>query len=347
LTTGRATEQAATALGASFPVLKGNAGLFSSLTFGQVGNWLDPVPADVIAVGLVVGARPVGLALGHLQPGRTEAVLTSIAVAPAFRRKGLGKRLLDAWLAEASGRGATRCVASYIEAMSGRVAFESLLADSGWTPPCATGLVVVGRVGRMVDAVRSWSSVTDRLAVSRTYSFDPLDLTAADVAEVDRYLADPEAADMRGPLRQTERLARDFSIVIRREGRLVGWVLAAETHRPLLDGATNGPAIRYLEAYLDPAHRRGGIMVGAYYHCYAKQMAQLGGDSIAVYYTSHETRPRMVALSQRRFAPIAERVDPILSSRMSLNSTEYDADGGARPETSRVEQAGLEESYMM
>lgn len=318
LADSRARGQAALALRASFPVLEGNAGLFSSLTFGQIGNWLNPVPDDVIAVGAVIGARPVGLALGTLRPGRSEAVLTSIAVAPAFRRQGLGGRLLDAWGGEATRRGAATCTASYIEAMSGRESLEALLSASGWTVPRATGLVVVGRVGKMVDAGSSWSSVSDRLAVSRTYSFEPLDLTADDVAAVERYLADPEAADMLGPLHQSGQLARDFSIVIRRNGRLVGWVLAAETHRPLLDGAINEPAIRYLEAYLDPAHRQGGIMVGAYHHCYSKQMAKLGRDSIAVYYTSHETRPRMVALSQRRFAPIAERVDAILSSSVSL-----------------------------
>jgi GNAT superfamily N-acetyltransferase len=311
-------EQATMPQAASFPVLKGNARLFSSLTFGQIGNWLSPVPDDVIAVGLVVSARPVGLAIGFLEPGKPRATLTSIVVTPTFRRRGLGRRLLDAWQAEAFARGASACVASYVEAMSGRKNLEALLADAGWTAPRATGLVVVGRVGRMVEAGRSWPSVTDRLAVSRTYTFDPLELTATDVAAVERYLADPEAADMLGPLHQSEQLARDFSITIRRDGRLVGWLVAAETHRPLLDGPTNEPAIRYLEAYIDPLHRQSGIMVGAYYHCYAKQMALLGRDSIAVYYTSHENRPRMVALTRRRFAAIAERVDTILGVGISL-----------------------------
>lgn len=323
-------EQAATPQAASFPVLKGNAILFSSFTFGQIGGWLNPVPDDVIAVGLVVSARPVGLAIGFLQSGKPRATLISIVVAPTSCRQGLGRRLLDAWQAEASARGASSCTASYIEAMSGREGLEALLADAGWSAPRTTGLVVVGRVGRMVDAGRSWSSVTDRLAVSRTYTFDPLELTATDVAAVEHYLADPEAADMLGPLHQSEHLARDFSIAIRRDGRLVGWLVAAETRRPLLDGAAKEPAIRYLEAYIDPLHRQSGIMVGAYYHCYAKQLALLGRDSIAVYYTSHENRPRMVALTQRRFEPIAERVDAILSVSVSLIGLEYNTQNNVR-----------------
>ena len=311
---GREAEQAARYPRASFPVLKGHAGLFASLTFGQVGGWLEPVPDHVIAVGLIAGARPIGLALGTLLPGRTQAELLSVAVTPADRRRGLGRRLLEAWQAEARERGAVGWRTSYNASMPGRAALEALLARTGWTGSRASGLVVVGRVGKMVDEVGTWPGVAGRLALPRSYSFEPLELGAADMEAVERYLSDPEAADMLGPIRQAERLALDFSIAIRRDGHLVGWLLAADAHRPLLDTTSDAPAIRYLEAYLDPAYRQGGIMVGAYYHCYSRQMTLLGRDSVAIYYTSHDSRPRMAALTLRRFAPIAERVETILSA---------------------------------
>ncbi len=306
---------------ASFPVLRGNAGLFSPFTFGRVGGWLEPVPDHVIAVGLIVGARPVGLALGTLLPGRSQCELLSIAVAPAMRRLGLGGRLLDAWQAEASGRGATECRANYNETMPGRGALKALLARAGWTAPRASGLVVIGRVGKMVEEVSVWPGIAGRLAAPRSYAFEPLELTAADVEAVERYLSTPEAADMSGPIRQAEQLADDFSIAIRRDGRLVGWLLATETRRPLVETNTEVPAIRYLEAYLDPAYRHAGIMVGAYYHCYSRQVARLGRESVAVYYTSHDSRPRMVALTLRRFASLAERVETIFSASARLPAT--------------------------
>ena len=314
----REAEQATIQRRASFPVLKGNAGLFASFTFGQVGGWLEPVPDHAIAVGLIAGARPVGLALGTLLPGRTQAELLSVAVAPAERRRGLGGRLLEAWQAEARERGAIEWRTSYNASMPGRAALEALLARAGWTTSHASGLVVVGCVGKMVDEVGTWPGVAGRLALPRSYSFDPLELGATDIEAVERYLSDPETADMLGPIRQAERLALDFSIAIRRDGHLVGWLLAAETNRPLLGMTSDAPAIRYLEAYLDPAYRKGGIMVGAYYHCYSRQMALLGRDSIAIYYTSHDSRPRMAALTLRRFAPIAERVETILSASRRL-----------------------------
>ena len=299
---------------ASYPVLKGNAELFSAFTFGRTGGWLQPVADHIIAVGLIVGACPVGLALGTLLPGQGHCELISIAIAPVMRRRGLGRALLDAWRAEACRRGASDCRASYNETMAGRGALEALLAGAGWAVPRASGMVVIGRVGKMVDKTGDWPGVAGRLAAPRSYSFEPLRLSAADIEAVERYLADPEAADMLGPIRQAELLADDFSIVIRRDGHLVGWLLAAETRRPLLDADADVPAIRYLEAYLDPAYRRGGIMIGAYYHCYAKQVALLGRDSVAIYYTSYDSRPRMVALSLRRFAAIAEHVETIFST---------------------------------
>ncbi len=304
----------------SFPVLKGHAGLFSSFTFGQIGRWLEPLRDDVIAVGLIAGARPVGLAVGTLPPGRTQAELLSVAVTPALRRQGLGGRLLEAWQAEAHRRGAADCRVSYNESMSGRAALEGLLARGGWTSPSASGVVVVGRVGKMVDEVGTWPSIAGRLALPRSYAFASLELSAADIEAVERYLSDPEAADMSGPIRQADQLAPDFSIVIRRDGQLVGWLLATESHRPLVEGDADVPTVRYLEAYLDPAYREGGIMVGAYYHCYSRQMTLLGRESIAVYFTSHESRPRMVALTLRRFAPIAERVETIFGSSRCLSA---------------------------
>ena len=314
------TDHAAMQPRASFPVLRGHAGLFSSFTFGQIGRLLAPLRDDVIAVGVIVGARPVGLAVGTLPSGSTQAELLSIAVAPALRRRSLGRRLLEAWQTEAHERGAAECRASYNASMSGRMALEGLLASGGWTSPRASGVVVVGRVGKMVDEVGTWPSIAGRLALPRSYAFAPLELSAADIEVVERYLSDPEAADMLGPIRQPEQLALDYSIAVRRDGHLVGWLLATESHRPLVEGDADVPTVRYLEAYLDPAYREGGVMVAAYYHCYSKQMALLGRDSVAVYYTSYDSRPRMVALTLRRFAPIAERVETIFGASRCLPS---------------------------
>ena len=110
---------------------------------------------------------------------------------------------------------------------------------------------------------------------------------------------------MLGPIALADRMAPAFSTLIRRQGAVVGWVLAR-------DAAER--SIHYDEAFLDPVYWHSGITIGAYHHCYARQAALLGRDSVATYYTD-PSRPRMVALTRRRFAPIADRIETILAVR--------------------------------
>lgn len=310
------TDAKATGPKASFPVLKGDARFFAPFTFGRLGTCLHAIPDHMVAVGVIVAGRPAGLALGTAERGQGRCELLSIAVTLAMRGQGLGTRLLEAWQAEARSRGATDFHASFNESLPTRAAFEALMAGAGWSAPAESGVVVVGRVGKMADQVGTWRAIAGRLSETQSYSFEPVDLGPADVEAVERYLADPDAADMWGPIRQAAQLAHDFSVLVRRDGRLVGWLLATESQRTLLDPdapCADKPAIRYLEAFLDPAYWHSGIMIAAYYHCYSKQAERLGRDSVAIYYTSRETRPRMVALTRRRFAPLAERVETLFS----------------------------------
>lgn len=57
------------------------------------------------APATVLTSRPGGFALGQVVAD--EAELLTIAVAPAERRRGLGRRLLDLFLAECAARGAS------------------------------------------------------------------------------------------------------------------------------------------------------------------------------------------------------------------------------------------------
>lgn len=291
-------------------VLAGNAQLFAGFTFARYRQALAVLEPSVIAIGAIVDGRPAGLALGTCSKG-DEGELLSIAVAPAERRRGIGLALIEAWRAEATRRGMDAMIARYTEANASRAAFEALAMRAAWSKPTEDGVMVTGRAGAMAEVVGAWRAIGGRLAQPGLYDYAPVDLSDADRAMVLAYLAQPDAAGMLGPVALADRISPAFSTLIRRQGVLVGWVLASETAER---------SIRYEEAFLDPVYWHSGITIGAYHHCYSRQATLLGWDSIATYYTN-STRPRMVALTRRRFAPIADRIDTILAVRSTSCTT--------------------------
>lgn len=291
-------------------LLTGNGQLFAGFTFTRYRQMLAALESSVIAIGAIIDGRPAGLALGTCGKGE-EAELLSIAVAPAERRLGIGLALIEAWREEAALRGMATMIARYTKANASRAAFEALAMRAAWSRPAEDGLMVTGRAGAMAEMVGAWRAIGSRLAQPGLYDYAPVDLSDADRAMVSVYLAQPDAAGMFGPVALADRIAPAFSTLIRRQGALVGWVLASETAER---------SIRYEEAFLDPVYWHSGITIGAYHHCYARQAVLLGRDSIATYYTN-STRPRMVALTRRRFAPIADRMDTILAVRSTCCAT--------------------------
>ncbi|MGD9478623.1 GNAT family N-acetyltransferase [Shinella sp. G-2] len=295
-------------------VLTGNGTLFAGFTFARFRHALAAMDSSVIAIGAIVGGHPAGLALGTCRKGEG-AELLSVAVAPAVRRSGIGLALIETWREEATRRGSAVMIARYTDTNTGSAAFEALVRRAAWSEPVEDGLMVTGRAGAMADVVGAWRAIGGRLAQPGLYEYAPVELTDADRARIANYLAQPVAVDMLGPAALSDRTSPAFSTLIRREGVLVGWVLASE----MADHS-----IRYEEAFLDPVYWHSGIAIGAYHHCYARQACLLGRDSIATYYTN-STRPRMVALTRRRFAPIADRIDTILAVRSTGRATTPDS----------------------
>lgn len=265
--------------------------------------------------------RPVGLAMGEVKPNNV-ADLFSIAVASPMRRQGIGRGLLQEWQRQVALHGAVKSRVNYPTTLKNREGLEGLLAKTGWSSPKEDGFIVTGRAGAMVDASRQWPGVRGRLARLSAYSFEPVTMTSDDVNAVNAYCARPDFIDMYGPLSRTLPFDDDLSLIIRRHGVLIGWLLAIreETYRGAhAISPTSQPTVRYLEAYLDPAYWHSGVMIGAYFHCYQKQARLFGPDSVAVYYTNQNV-PRMVALTRRRFAPTADRFEISLCSTQSLAS---------------------------
>jgi hypothetical protein len=103
------------------------------------------------------------------------------------------------------------------------------------------------------------------------------------------------------------------SVALRREGCLIGWVLAQPVARPMPGVPDGRHSLYYASAYIDEALAATGSLVGGYYHAFSRQGAAYGMESIACL---HTTMPRMQAMVRRRFGPMALRVDETFESRL-------------------------------
>lgn len=291
--------------------LAGGGAAFASLTFPRLAWALDALPAGWVAVGATVdgkaggGQAAAGLALGMIQDNT--AHLLSLTVAPGLRRRGIGRRLARAWEASAVAAGATALRAGFSERLKGRAALAATLAGAGWSAPRLSQVWAIGETGPMVEAVGRWPAVAARLREPDGFTFDSWDRVGpADAEALAALAAEPDCLPHMPPRLGAERIEPLCSIAVRRHGALVGWVLGERTDRVPLDGYRERRAIYYRSAYLARPLWHSGVLVGAYWHAYARQAAAFGPESVAMFCTVF---PRMMALVRRRFAPISLRVD--------------------------------------
>lgn len=87
----------------------------------------DEITTLLIAPGVFPCTEDGGFAIGRV--AADEAELLTIAVAPEARRKGLGRRLLAAFEAEAARRGAA---VAFLEVAETNAAARALYTGAGW-----------------------------------------------------------------------------------------------------------------------------------------------------------------------------------------------------------------------
>jgi ribosomal-protein-alanine N-acetyltransferase len=110
------------------------------------------------APATVLESRPGGFALGQVMGG--EAELLTIAVAPADRRQGLGRQLLDAFLAGCAASGAA---AVFLEVEAGNAPALALYRSAGF---CLAGR-------RRAYYLAPDGTVTDALVLRRSAGAAP------------------------------------------------------------------------------------------------------------------------------------------------------------------------------
>ena len=305
---------AAAAPAASVAVLEGDASGFSGFGFPRLAGHLAAVTAPWIAAGLRVEGLPAGLAFGLLQGD--EALLLSLVVAAPLRGQGHGRRLAALFASEAARRGAQWVDVGFSSRIAHREALAGCLTAAGFPAPELLELITTGEAGAMLEAVNQWPSMMRRLRDPDSASFEPWrPLDAADLAAVRTLSQEPGYRPGMAPEADPETFDPACSIAVRREGQLIGWVVAEGLPVITLDAYRNRKGVSYRSAYLTQKLWHTGLMVGAYRAAFEAQVNAYGPDSIAVFHTGI---PRMAAMVRRRFGPIALQVDEHWRTRQLL-----------------------------
>lgn len=292
------------------------AGLFRHLTFPSLGADIERLAPAWFMIAALAGNKPVGLAIAS--PGETagEFVLKSISVAPMQRRQRIGRALLRSVEAELVQRKGVRLSARFISSMKKADAFVALARAARWSEPRTAGVSLVGEAGRMAQSSGEWPGLKAWLSHPGGFTFEAWrPLTDADQTSLARLRAQ---RSFRSHLDFT-RFAADIdpacSLHVRRSGELLGWVAATAFQGATVTRHGNRIGRLYRSAYIDENLWRTAALVAAYHHAVSRQGSAYGNDSIATYFTEF---PGQMALTRRRFAPIALSIDEIHEVSKSL-----------------------------
>jgi GNAT superfamily N-acetyltransferase len=238
-------------------------------------------PSERLAVGASLGGRPVGLALLSRPFGEGERRLLSIMVSHSVRRAGIGSRLLAHAEDLARDNGARKLSAEHSTRLASRVAYEALMRKASWSAPSGRQFRLAGKAVWAVEAERDWAAFLARLR-ERGFSTSPWTaLTPADREEIAVLVANELSGSDQAfnPLPRENRLDAlpELSFLLRRDGRVVGWLLASR-------GALPG-TVHYGHGYVLPSLQRSGWLIAGVQGVCARQIELFGPDTLAIFET--------------------------------------------------------------
>lgn len=284
------------------PVREGTPDL-QALTFPRFRPLLEPGKALPDTALMLVAERaeqgdgggegPLGLVYVH-RPSRQDqpAHLMSLAVRPSRRRLGIGRALLAA--AEQAVAAHPALVTGYSDDLRARTAFEALLDGQGWAPPALHRVRLRGIAGWADAAAADWQPLLARLAQGGLTLADWNDVGPAE-REAMQALLDSGAvrADF-SPFSLESWHIPALTLVIRQQGRVVGWVQGLPGEDPA--------SVCYVNGAIHPGLARSGALIAAIVDVCRRQAASLGQHSVCVWQTDADNMA-MQRFMERHLAP--------------------------------------------
>ncbi len=203
---------------------------FSGLTAPALRTVLGEaaLPADCWRIGAFLEGEPAGLLLSA--PGfETMQDLTTLMVAPGFRRRGIGRALLNTLHQRAQAAGKRGLVARWSNRLPRAQEFQALLASAGWSAPVETRRRMTWRVG---DWRKGFPRRDQILARLRAHGLNDRSLAelgpeglAAFRKENAALIAAGRAPEWASAEGWIEGADSDLSLVLHdRDGALCGWI---------------------------------------------------------------------------------------------------------------------------
>lgn len=272
---------------------------------------LNPMPSWIAIGAWREGHQPVGLALGYIDDaGRAE--LLSVFVDRDQRSLGIGRRLVAALSDHMRQRSVSEVSARIGGSNASRLALDRMLTSLEWPSMSCVEIRVLGYAGAMAQAGGQWKGVQGLLA-DDDISYDRWgEFSAQDWETFDGLVREAKLPRASRDYLMVDGLEPKVSVVLRKNGVPIGWVVGRHSVVPLENGRPVA-AIGYSSAYVKPALARRGVLIAGFWHAFSRQADAFGPDAIAVYQTP---TPRMIALSRRRFAPIALEAREVYASVM-------------------------------
>jgi GNAT superfamily N-acetyltransferase len=265
--------------------------------------------SQIVAIGLVIGGEPAGLALGSISPAvPDQAAALSFFVTASNRRNGLGRRLLDAFERELARRGSKMATGQLTGSDDRSLATERLLTRAGWQFSGPTAVLCHAEQKTMVRA--PWlaaAKLPDDMEI-----FPWLDLRAEERADMlERQARAPWIPENLSPF-WNEHLIAGCSVGMRYRGRVAGWCVAY---------TFEGGTLRWWRLFVEKELQRSARAIPLLAES-IRRLPQYGFDS-GVWSVSADNQA-MIRLLERRMRPwllTARPVWVVSRSLLHLSST--------------------------
>lgn len=201
---------------------------------------------EPLACSLVIdGNRTVALIVAEIGK-KGSALLLSLMVLPSYRGKGLGTRLVKDLEQQLAERGVTTLSVHYRSNWSSLVGLERILQKCGWLEPTPHSL----QCRTDIDHISKAPWVNKTHLPKEFILFPWADLSPSDRQHI---LERKDYPPFLTPFQEEDRISWETSFGLRKEGRVIGWVI---THQ------TKQDTMQYTTIVVEPGHRHAACGLG-------------------------------------------------------------------------------------